>query len=552
MTDLLRLSNLTFTYRGAEVPALEDLSIEIPRGQFVGLLGHTGAGKSTLIRCAAGIVPQFYKGKLTGEVAINGASLKGRTVAQLAGTVGTVFQDFESQLFSTNARLECAFPLENLGLDRDTMKARIEKASAMTGVTNLLDRDPQTLSGGQKQRLALASVLCMEPELLLCDEPTTDLDPVGKRDLHHALDEATQADRSVILSGHDAERMLDLDRLLVLNSGKLVAEGKPSELLADSEFCKSNRIDQPPLFALFAALGRPERPTTIDEAAALLAQTPINNDAISIPRELTGVSPLIHVEDLGHAYTPDRNALNGVSLDIHSGEFVAILGSNGSGKTTLVKHFNGLLTPTSGSVTFRGEPVGKLGAATMGRQVGFVFQNPDHMLFAPNVHEEVAFGLRNFGVPEKELDTLIGSALETVGLSGSETRDPFVMTKGERQKLAVACVLACSPEVLILDEPTTGLDPVEQRAMMELLSSLNRAGHTVVIVTHSVGIAAAYARRIVLLAEGEILESGANFDLLSKDESLARSGLVAPTVVTLGKRLRIPALTVNNLVEALS
>lgn len=550
--SLLAFNQVRFAYRGAPTPALDTITLDVQPGEFVGIAGATGAGKSTLVRAASGIVPKFFRGCFEGHVSFRGESIARKRVADLAGKVGTVFQDFESQLFSTNVRIECAFGMENLGLDRCAMRDRIARVSRLLGLEALMDREPQTLSGGQKQRLALASVLCMEPDILLCDEPTTDLDPAGRKELFDALETLSKTDHAVVLVEHETERLVHADRIVILGEGRIAAQGKPAQVLADPDFCLKNGIFAPQLFSLAARLGLAERPLSLEDALVALDRggcKPLSGLRFDDPPGPD--APLIEVRNLQFAYTPRLPVLNGVDLTIGRGDFVAILGQNGSGKTTLVKHLNGLLSPTSGQVLFEDTPVQFIGTARMAGRVGFVFQNPDHMLFADTVFNEVAFGLRNLGVPSDRLAARVMAALGTVGLSGREQTDPFIMTKGDRQKLAVACILACEPEVLILDEPTTGLDAREQAAMMDLLARLNREGHTIIIVTHALDIAAQYARRVILVHEGRIIADGPTRRVFHTPASLAQAGLTPPPCVVLGARLGIPSLTVEELVRAL-
>ncbi|MCX7049167.1 MAG: ABC transporter ATP-binding protein [Candidatus Sumerlaeota bacterium] len=554
MNSVLSFDKISFAYRGATALALDGIDLRIESGQFVGIVGATGAGKSTLVRCASGIVPKFFKGPFRGDVRVDGESLAKKRVSDLTGKVGTVFQDFESQLFSTSARLECAFGMENIGLDRAEMWRRIERVARMTGLEGLMDREPQSLSGGQKQRLALASVLCLEPEILLCDEPTTDLDSAGRADLFEALDGLSHADHAVVLVEHETERLARADRIVVLNQGRIAAQGPPAEVFADPDFCLRNGFQAPQMFALASRLGLAARPLSVEDARPMLERERFAAKSAHEFRDLPTLSgdALIQAHDVHFSYTRGLPALKGVSIEIKEGEFVAILGSNGSGKTTLVKHFNALLKPDAGEVLFDGVPVQKIGIAKMGARVGFVFQNPDHMLFAANVFDEVAFGLKNMNTPAQEIERQVGEALETVGLRGREREDPFIMTKGERQKLAVACVLACKPETIILDEPTTGLDAAEQTAMMELLSRLHRSGHTIIIVTHALDVAAAYARRVVLMSEGRIIADGAARRIFHDAPLMAQAGLVAPPCVQLGSALGIASLTVEELAGALT
>lgn len=553
MDELLSLRRVRFAYRGGRGPALDGVDLSVGPGEFVGVMGATGAGKSTLLRAAAGIVPHFYHGAFQGEVTLEGVSIAGRKVADLAGTIGTLFQDFESQLFSTNVRLECAFGMENLGLPRREMQGRIERVAALVGLSGLMDREPQSLSGGQKQRLALASILCLEPQVLLCDEPTTDLDPAGREEVFDILTKLSQSGRAIVLIDHETDRLLEADRLLILDRGRTVAEGRPSEVLADPDRCRRYGIRPPDLFVLFDKLGLGYRPASVQEAAALLGREGFSLGAgpARLDRPEPGGEPLIRVENLEFAYTPGQPALRRVSLDVRRGDFVAILGQNGSGKTTLVKHLSALLPCQSGRVLYEGQTVDRIGTAGMARRIGFVFQNPDHMLFAANVFEEVSFGLRNLR-PGEDPGPRVSQALETVGLAGMEALDPFVLPKGERQKLAVACVVALEPEVLILDEPTTGLDAREQEAMMDLLTRLNRAGHTIIIVTHTMSAVLSYARRVVLMEGGRIIADGPTREVFHHPDLLAQASLVAPPCVRLSGLLGGRALTVGELAGELA
>ena len=552
-TPLLTIEKVTFTYRGGERPALSGADFEVNPGEFVGIVGPTAAGKSTLIRSATGLVPRMLKGQFSGQVSLKGESIADRRVSELAGLAGTVFQDFEGQLFSTSVSRELAFGPENLNLDRKIIRERIERYASLVGIAHLMDREPQSLSGGQKQRLALASVLCLEPDLILGDEPTTDLDPLGKNRILDLLEEIADQGRGVALVERDSQRLLSADRLVVLENGSIVESGPPEQVLADPEFCRRQGILPPQTFELFAALGLPDRPRSPEKARDLLDQAGLKSKPgikFEDRPEPTG-PPLLTADNVSFAYPGGPAVLEGLNLEIKAGEYLALLGSNGSGKSTFIKQLNALLTPTGGRMLFKGESVAEIGPARMGRRIGFVFQNPDEMLFASNVFEEVAFGLRNYGFAQEEIESRVSEVLKTVGLSEAEKIDPFIMTKGDRQKLAVAAVLACEPEILVLDEPTTGLDAQEQDAMTTLLARLNRAGHTVIIVTHSVDLAAAQARRIVLLEKGRILADGPSREVFDQPELLNQAGLTAPTIVQLSRLCGLTALTVSEMIEAL-
>lgn len=555
----LEYRDVSFAYRGQKKFALQRIDFSVSEGETVALLGRSGAGKSTFVRCASGLVPRFYGGAYAGEVLVEGDSIRGRRVAELADKVGTLFQDFESQLFSTNVRLECAFGMENLGIDRKTMVRRIDAVGKLVGISHLMDREPQSLSGGQKQRLAFASILCLDPSILLCDEPTTDLDPQGRSDLFRVLTRLRGENHAIVVVESDTERLLDFDRVVVLTDGCKAAEGPPSEVLGDVGLCRKNGLAVPQLFEVFAGLGLAQRPIHVRDAVTILKREGFA--ALSAPLHPAredpqppldrGVPAVITIDGLHFSYIPGVPVLRGISLELGEGEYLAILGSNGSGKTTLVKHMIGLLSAQSGRVLLRGEPVEKIERTVLGRKIGFVFQNPDHMLFAATAFEEIAFGLRNFGFSSDEISRKTKWALEVVGLAGLESVDPFTMTKGDRQKLAVACVLACDPELIILDEPTTGLGMEERLRMMELLDELHHAGRTIIIITHSMEIAAVHARRIVVLESGAVIADRSPRGVFGSPDLLNRAGLEMPACTELGRHFGVCTLTVAELVSGL-
>jgi energy-coupling factor transport system ATP-binding protein len=551
----ISLRGLSFTYRGADEPALRDIDLDVARGEFVVLMGATGAGKSTLARCLNCSIPQFYPGCLTGSVSVLGSSLAGATVSDLAGVVGLVSQDFDAQLFATNVRQEVAFGLEQLGVRRPDMQRRLAEALAMVGLQGFEGRDPGTLSGGEKQRLAIAALLALEPAILVFDEPTTDLDPLGKTAIFDVLGALRGRGSTIVLIEHETDAAARADRLLLMQNGRLVAEGKPAELLRDVVRLEALDVRPLDLDRIAAGLGWTERPAGIEDAAARLsAQLRVGEGAdlriTAPPPADPEAEPLLSVESIEFTYPSGQRALAGVSLTIRHGEFIALIGQNGSGKTTLAKCLNGLLRPQRGRVRLRGEPLAGLPLNRVAVDIGYVFQNPDHQIFAASVEEEVAFALRNFGVAEEERSRRAQAALAAVGLAGREAADPFLLGKGERQRLAVASFLALEPAILILDEPTTGLDYLEQRRMMELLARLHAQGTTLIVITHTPWVVAEYARRGILMAAGGLLFDGPLRELFADIELLERCHFRVPDVTRLGRRFGFTPLSVEELLAA--
>ena len=557
-TRVIRLEHVSFRYRAGREPALRDLTCHIRPGELVGLLGRSGAGRSTLAATLNGTIPHLVRGELSGTIRLAGEDIRAKRPRDLADRIGFVFQDFEAQLFSTNVPLEVAFGPENLGVERTEIARRVERCLEVVRLSRLVHKSPAALSGGQKQRLALASVLALEPKVLVLDEPTSDLDPAGRGELLAAI-RALRAERdlTVLMIDPEIDELGWVDRLLVLDQGHLALEGTPAEVWDRSAALDSLGLKPFTLAKLATALDCPGHWPDADAAArAILAagwcvapgteERLQAGDAARRPGEV-----LLEVEDLRHRYPDGTEALGGVSLTVRQGEFLAILGQNGSGKTTLVKHLNGILTPTGGDIRLHGRSLRGEPPAVLSRQVGLVFQNPDHQIFAERVWDEVAFGPRLQGLTEAEVGRCVDEALEAVGLAGMGDVDPFILTKGSRQRVAVASTLATKPEVIILDEPTTGLDHQELQGMMALIRRLNEAGHTIIIITHAMDIAAGHARRIILMEGGRIVRDGSTRAVFADEERIRSLGLMPPPIVQVGNRLGVPAVTLDELVASL-
>jgi energy-coupling factor transporter ATP-binding protein EcfA2 len=421
-------------------------------------------------------------------------------------------------------------------------------------------RTPATLSGGQKQRLAIASVLAIEPRILCLDEPTTDLDPVGKLGIFKiAEDLKDRDDVTLIVVEHETEETLEADRIIVLREGEIVADRPAREVLRDVKLLEESGVMPLQVARYFHEMGlwQGQLPLTPQEGAAEFRRRGwrLNPDRhrrlveAEAKREEGYGEPIIQVEGLTHHYPNGVVALEGVDLTVRKGEFLAVLGQNGSGKTTLVKHFNGLLRPTEGTVKVGEEETSEQGLRQLGQSVGYVFQNPDHQIFSDTVADEVAFGPRIRGMEEGEIGERVEEALTAVGLEGRGGEDPFGLTKGERQRVAVASVLSVRPEVLILDEPTTGLDYAEQRSMMDLVKSLNEAGSTIIVVTHTMWVVAEYAHRAVVVKDGGISLRGTVREVFTEEDELHDAALRPPHIVALGSALDYPVLSVEELVE---
>jgi energy-coupling factor transport system ATP-binding protein len=557
--NAIDLDQVSFTYADAATPALRNVSLHVQQGEMMVIMGASGAGKSTLLKCLNRVIPAFHSGQLSGTVRLFGRALTVEKVGELAGTVGMVLQDFEAQLFSTTVRDEVVFGMEQLGVEPSAMRDRFDEVLAQVGLQGFASRDPTTLSGGEKQRLAIAALLALRPRILVLDEPTSDLDPQGRQEVFSLLGRMRGQGYTLVLVEHEIAAATEADHIVILADGAVVAAGPPELVLPRIGMLARYGVRPHDMDRLFQLLGVEKYPRDIDAAAETLRE---NNCGLAIAEyglknssipQSTIHNPqsesFLYLQSVTHLY-PDTEtpAVHDVSLTINEGEFIALLGQNGSGKTTLAKHLSGLLAPTRGEVLLRGQALSRMPLHTLAQQVSYVFQNPDHQLFAATVEEEVAFGPRQVGLVSGEVDARVDEALETVGLQDLRYHDPFLLGKGERQRLAVAALLALQPRLLILDEPTTGLDYVEQQRMMELLRRLHRQGRTIIVITHVPWIAAEYAERALLMAQGRVLWDGSLRDLCAQPALCARAAFRPPDATLLGLRLGVTPLSVEEFV----
>ncbi len=514
-------------------------------------MGPTGAGKTTLCCALRGLLGTFIDGELTGEIELVGEKIFPPAkaseqsdpfpVARLARIVGLVFQDFERQLFSTTVAREVAFGPENLNIHPTEIRRRVDWALAIVGLTGLEDRNPQTLSGGEKQRLAIASILALHPRILLLDEPTTDLDPVGKEQIFSLRREIAEQVEMLVMVEHEIEPALAFEQILILTDGRIAGEGSP-QLLLDWRLFEKNSIQpyEPAVLAAEAGLG------SYDECALRPLLSGLSNSAalhspVAPPREA------IRFVGITAGYE-GKKIIEDFSVTIGEGEFVAILGPNGSGKTTVAKIMAGLHQPSSGRVEIFGKDFSTGRSNPAATKVGYVFQNPDHQIFASTIAEEIAFGPRNVGMTDDEVARRVKDVVRTVGLVGLESADPFTLPKGYRQMVAVASVMAMQPRILILDEPTTGLDLAGQRAILKVLNELHSSGHTIIIITHSMRIALEHAVRTIVMKNGRIILDGLTKDVFYGGD-LAQAALRPPPIVELGKMAGIQVRSISELID---
>jgi energy-coupling factor transport system ATP-binding protein len=527
-TPSLFIQNLSFKYRERPEYALRDVSLELRPGEMVVVAGTSGCGKTTLIRCINGLVPRSYKGELEGQILLNGVDVHSYSLAKLAQTVGTLLQDPEKQILGARVNAEVAFGPENLGLPREDVAARVDEALNRLNILHLADRETFLLSGGEKQKSALAGLLAMRPSIFLLDEPLAQLDPASAREALAIFRKLADDGATILLIEHRVEDALVArpDRVMYLQEGEVKYLGAPDGL-ADSVDWHEVKLPAPQVMRLAQKSGK---------AVPLV---PAANHKTS------AATPAILFENVSFGYGDGPNILHDVNLKIHAGETVALLGPNGVGKSTLIKHAIGLLKPRTGRVRVEGRDTHELSVAQIARTLGFAFQSPTHMLFAPSVKEELAFGPQNLGYPQTEIDESVTASLETLNLSGLESYAPLALSFGQQKRVTIACVVAMKSKILVLDEPTAGQDFGNYMSFMDgILGGGGSDGGTVVpkfdavlFITHDLDLAVTYASRVVLMAEGRIAADGPPEEVL-KDYDLLKRCRVVPTSL-LGENLRL-------------
>jgi energy-coupling factor transport system ATP-binding protein len=543
-----RVAGLRFHYppplpNGQPVEALRGVDLEIEPGEFVAIMGPVGAGKTTLCLALNGAIPHVIDGEFDGQVVVCGQNTRDALMGQLAMQVGLVIENAEAQLFNATVADEVAFGLEGMGLAPGEIEQRIDAMLELVDMAGFRQRSPRTLSGGEQKRLAIASVLAMQPRVLILDEPTSGLDSRGRLNVLAAIDRLRRehGQMTVVMATQDAEAAARFaDRLLVLCNGRIALSGSPAEVFAQTEQMDDWGLGVPQLVRLARRLEMPVALTPEQAVEAWDGDLTHRRATLSHPADPPGPAsdPIIEIRDLSHGYaSSEQPAVHGISLDIQRGEWLAVIGVNGSGKTTLLKHLNGLLRPTGGTVHVAGQDTQMRQVGELAHTVSYMPQNPDHSIFCATVQDEVAYGPRQLGLRGEPLRERVADTLERLDLSEYAQHPPAVLGYGLRRQVALASALAMGAPVLAMDEPATGLDRGMITRLMETISARHRQGTTVVMISHDLQLVARYAQRVVVLRDGQLVAQGTPQEILSDVELLARAGLEPLPVTDLASRL---------------
>lgn len=535
MKPAVEIKNLRVRYKGKKHAALKGLDLSVERGEFLGIIGPTGAGKSTLCLTLNALIPQLVNvEEFDGEVRILGMDTGEHKVAEFSEHVGMVFQDYESQIFRTNVELEVAFGLENLSFPREEIREWINKSLQWAGIEGFERRHTHALSGGEKQRLAIASALAMQPEILVLDEATSDLDPKGKFEIYRIVKKLREEkDITLIMVDHHLTRISEIaDRVLVMNQGEIINRGTPREVFRKVDQLLAMGLRPPPVTEFFHRIGYDAHhyPLNVKEAIERLPkeydlQSPSRNKKKGSNR-----NAIIKINDLWHTYDGENWALKNINLQIKENDFVGLIGQNGSGKTTLAQCLNGIVTPTRGSIKIAEEEATVKSVGELGELVGYVFQNPDYMITQGKVREELELGPKNAGCSKEEIEKRVHHAVNSLNIEHLLDEDPFFLNRANRQRVAVGSIITLNPDIIILDEPTTGLAPGETHHLMQLVSEMHEEGKTIIVISHDLWIIAEFCERILALRDGEILMDGPPRKVFHKKEILDTTNLQPPQI----------------------
>lgn len=558
--DPIVLDGVGFAFPGLP-PLLHDVSLTVGEGEVVALVGPTGCGKSTLLHICAGVIPHFITGELTGDVHIFGTNTRETSLARIAADIGTVTQDPENQLFNLIVADEIAWGMENRGFERSEIRRGLDGALEFFRIPHLRDRITYDLSGGEKQRVVLSANYAPAPKLFLLDDPTSQLDPIGAQQVLIGIQALAESGHTILVVESKLEEIWSLvDRVVLLNDGTIQLDAARDQLNRHLDTFIEANVPLPQLVELGARLRArgdsvPVLPPDPDGAASLLKDMRVRPVAAG-PRASSARETRVRVQSISYTYPPPRRtqALIGIDLEVPAGSVLGVVGQNGSGKTTLARCLSGHLRPNSGSVRVDGKDVQRMSVRERAATVGYVFQNPDHQIFKDPVVEDVVFGPMNLGATRGKAMESAERVLRALDLWEVRSLHPFRLSKGGRQRLAIASIAVMQPPVLIIDEPTTGQDLQESHAIMSLLVELAReVGQTVIVITHAMHLVAAHCDLMAALCEGRLIAFGPP-DQVFRDEALLRRTYVKPPAVTaLGNRLGIEPrpLTLEDALERL-
>ena len=539
MDKYISFNQFTFQYDAQAEATLKDISFDIAKGEKVLILGPSGSGKSTLAQCLNGIIPNIHKGQAQGQVRIDGQDIFKQSIYDKSQLVSTVLQDPDGQFIGLTVAEDLAFALENDCADQSEMKDKVALWAERLDLTSLLNHRPQDLSGGQKQRVSLAGVLIDESPILLFDEPLANLDPKSGQETIDLIDKIhKEVGATTIIIEHRLEDVLyrPVDRILLVNEGELIFNGSPDELLS-STLLLENGIREPLYVTVLRQLGFDTRSTqNLSQLDALdLSDLALPDRVLKDKRDSSSDS-ILKVEGLSVSYGDSPAIIEDLSFSLKKGERLAIVGKNGAGKSTLAKALCGFV-PSQGKLTYKGQDISQDSIAERSERIGFVLQNPNQMISQTMIFDEVALGLRLRGIEEAEVEARVHEVLKTCGLYSFRKWPISALSFGQKKRVTIASILVLKPEIIILDEPTAGQDYKTYTDIMNFLDSLQKQGHTIVMITHDMQLMLEYSDRCLVVVEGKIIADDKPVTILNQKDLLESANLKQTSLYTLGQKL---------------
>ena len=539
MDKYISFNQFTFQYDAQAEATLKDISFDIAKGEKVLILGPSGSGKSTLAQCLNGIIPNIHKGQAQGQVRIDGQDIFKQSIYDKSQLVSTVLQDPDGQFIGLTVAEDLAFALENDCADQSEMKDKVALWAERLDLTSLLNHRPQDLSGGQKQRVSLAGVLIDESPILLFDEPLANLDPKSGQETIDLIDKIhKEVGATTIIIEHRLEDVLyrPVDRILLVNEGELIFNGSPDELLS-STLLLENGIREPLYVTVLRQLGFDTRSTqNLSQLDALdLSDLALPDRVLKDKRDSSSDS-ILKVEGLSVSYGDSPAIIEDLSFSLKKGERLAIVGKNGAGKSTLAKALCGFV-PSQGKLTYKGQDISQDSIAERSERIGFVLQNPNQMISQTMIFDEVALGLRLRGIEEAEVEERVHEVLKTCGLYSFRKWPISALSFGQKKRVTIASILVLKPEIIILDEPTAGQDYKTYTDIMNFLDSLQKQGHTIVMITHDMQLMLEYSDRCIVVLEGKIIADDNPVTILNQKDLLESANLKQTSLYSLGQKL---------------
>ena len=539
MDKYISFNHFTFQYDAQAEATLKDISFDIVKGEKVLILGPSGSGKSTLAQCLNGIIPNIHKGQAQGQVRIDGQDIFKQSIYDKSQLVSTVLQDPDGQFIGLTVAEDLAFALENDCADQSEMKDKVALWAERLDLTSLLNHRPQDLSGGQKQRVSLAGVLIDESPILLFDEPLANLDPKSGQETIDLIDKIhKEVGATTIIIEHRLEDVLyrPVDRILLVNDGELLFNGSPDELLS-STLLLENGIREPLYVTVLRQLGFDTRSAqNLSQLDALDLSDLALPDRVLKDKKDSSSDSILKVERLSVSYGDNPAIIEDLSFSLKKGERLAIVGKNGAGKSTLAKALCGFV-PSQGKLTYKGQDISQDSIAERSERIGFVLQNPNQMISQTMIFDEVALGLRLRGIEEAEVEERVYEVLKTCGLYSFRKWPISALSFGQKKRVTIASILVLKPEIIILDEPTAGQDYKTYTDIMNFLDSLQKQGHTIVMITHDMQLMLEYSDRCLVVVEGEIIADDKPVTILNQKDLLESANLKQTSLYTLGQKL---------------